>query len=67
MPEAAAPFVDNGDGTITDTSTGLMWDKCARGQSGLTCATGASLQYTWANALTEAATQSGVNYKTHAD
>lgn len=24
---AAGPFTDNGDGTITDASTGLMWEK----------------------------------------
>ena len=29
---AWAAFTDNGDGTITDTSTGLVWDKCSRGQ-----------------------------------
>ena len=27
IPPASARFVDNGDGTITDTKTGLMWEK----------------------------------------
>jgi len=26
------PFVDNGDGTVTDTSTGLMWQQATAGQ-----------------------------------
>ncbi len=29
---ADCPFVDNGDGTITDTRTSLMWMKCSLGQ-----------------------------------
>lgn len=28
-----AAFTDNGDGTVTDSVTGLMWDKCSRGQT----------------------------------
>lgn len=32
-PLADANFRDNGDGTVTDLSTGLTWDKCAWGQS----------------------------------
>ncbi len=31
LPDAS--FRDNGDGTVTDLSTGLTWDKCAWGQS----------------------------------
>jgi alpha-tubulin suppressor-like RCC1 family protein/fibronectin type 3 domain-containing protein len=33
-------FVDNNDGTVTHTKTGLMWKRCAEGQvwSGATCA-----------------------------
>ena len=40
-------FIDNGDGTITDTRTNLNWDKCSWGQtldSTLGCAGAASLQ-----------------------
>ncbi|MEZ7860956.1 MAG: DUF1566 domain-containing protein [Aeromonadaceae bacterium] len=29
---------DNGDGTVTDLKTGLMWKQCAEGQSGSGCA-----------------------------
>lgn len=32
LPTQAA-FIDNGDGTVTDTRTGLMWDQCAWGQT----------------------------------
>jgi hypothetical protein len=30
-------YLDNGDGTITDTKTQLMWKKCSEGQSGDNC------------------------------
>ncbi|TAG01787.1 MAG: DUF1566 domain-containing protein [Betaproteobacteria bacterium] len=63
----ATPFVDNGDGTVTDASTGLMWDQCARGRSGVGCATGAATLYPWANAFAEAGTQSANNYKGYSD
>ncbi|HZR81811.1 MAG TPA: DUF1566 domain-containing protein [Candidatus Binatia bacterium] len=40
-------YVDNGDGTITDTNTGLMWEKLSRDGS----IHDKELQYTWAQAL----------------
>ena len=33
----AARFIDNGDRTVTDTATGLMWAKCAICQRGEFC------------------------------
>ena len=30
--QAHSAFMDNGDGTVTDTVTGLMWDQCTAGQ-----------------------------------
>lgn len=49
---ALAAFTDNGDGTVTDTVTGLMWDKCSWGQSNTTdCSGGAASSHTWADAL----------------
>ena len=33
-------FVDNGNSTVTDRQTGLMWQQCTDGQSGAACATG---------------------------
>ena len=35
-PSVASRFVDNGDGTITDTSTGLMWSKATLSQACVT-------------------------------
>ena len=64
---AHAAYVDNGDGTVTDTVTGLMWDQCALGLSGAGCATGTVLVYSWASALNEAATQTNASYKGYTD
>ncbi len=33
QPVSAERFIDNGDGTITDVSTSLMWQKCTMGQT----------------------------------
>ncbi|WP_036095496.1 DUF1566 domain-containing protein [Leptospira weilii] len=49
---AAAPFVDNSDGTVTDIGNALIWQKCTNNLSGSTCGTGGTNQLTWANALT---------------
>jgi len=45
-------YTDNGDSTVTESVTGLVWAKCSAGLSGTSCATGAAARYTWANALT---------------
>ena len=66
-PAANAAFIDNGDGTVTDTVTGLMWDRCSQGQSGNACATGTATTMTWSAALTAAVTAINANYKGHAD
>lgn len=47
----ARSYTDNGDGTITDNSTGLVWQKCSDGLSGTTCTTGTIATATWTNAL----------------
>lgn len=65
--QAAAPYVDNGDSTVTDTSTGLMWDQCALGLSGTDCATGTARTYIWADAIAAAATQNTLNHKGYSD
>lgn len=44
-------YTDNNDGTVTDSSTGLMWQKCTFGQAGNDCSTGTALIYTWQAAL----------------
>src|SRR5665811_1677418 len=52
---AGKTYSDNGDGTVTDPTTGLIWMRCSMGQiwNGGTC-TGATSTYNWdqANALT---------------
>ena len=46
---------DNGDGTVTDLKTGLMWKQCAEGQFGSGCAEGTATEYAmWQNALLRA-------------
>lgn len=49
-------FMDNGDGTVTDNTTGLMWKQCAEGLSGAGCVTGSAATYTWQQALQEVQT-----------
>jgi len=44
-------FTDNGNETITDNNTNLMWQKCSRGLSGAGCATGTVVTNYWADAL----------------
>ena len=69
---AWAAFTDNGDGTITDTTTGLVWDKCSRGQvwdnttPPGTC-TGAASHHDWAAALAEARAANSASHRGHAD
>ena len=45
-------FIDNGNGTVTDTATHMMWMRCSIGQSwtGSTCA-GAATPMTWQAAM----------------
>ncbi len=54
-------FVDNGNGTVTHTKTGLMWKRCSEGQvwSGATC-TGTAAAYTWQGALQQAQASNNV-------
>jgi hypothetical protein len=39
-------FTSNGDGTVTDNNTGLMWQKCSAGQNATTCS-GIASTYNW--------------------
>ena len=45
-----AGFIPNGDGTVTDTQTQLMWMQCAEGQEGPQCE-GQVLLCTWDSAM----------------
>ena len=59
---AAKTYSDNGDGTVTDPTTGLIWMRCSMGQTwdGATC-TGMASSHTWdqASALTGTVTFAG--------
>jgi len=61
---AAKTYTDNGDGTVTDPTTGLQWMRCSMGQTwdgvNSTC-TGTASTYTFdqANALTGTVTFAG--------
>jgi hypothetical protein len=44
-------YIDHGNGTITDTKTGLMWKRCAEGLSGVNCENGETGKYTWDDAV----------------
>ena len=47
-------FLVHGDGTVTDTATGLMWAQCAEGLSGSACTDGGAANFTWEEALIRA-------------
>ncbi len=51
---ASAPdsrYQVNGNGTVTDLQTGLMWKQCAEGLSGTSCSTGTVKTFLWQQAL----------------
>ncbi|TGN00514.1 DUF1566 domain-containing protein [Leptospira yasudae] len=58
-------FKNNGDSTITDINTGLIWMQCTVGHSGSTCNTGIATSLTWSNALTacNSSTQGGRRWR----
>lgn len=58
----ASRFTDNGNGTVTDNGTGLMWAKCASGLSGASCGQGAGNSSWWGDALSFAAGASLAGY-----
>jgi hypothetical protein len=74
-----AAFTDNGDGTVTDDVTGLMWDQCSWGQtynagaaSGKCAGSGSSPDYNasiqnWSNALGVVVTANNQNWRGHND
>ncbi len=50
-PSSAASFTDNGDETVTDSTTSLVWQQCSAGLSGASCGTGTAETKTWQVAL----------------
>ena len=58
----AGRFLVHGNGTVTDTATGLMWAQCAEGLSGSACTDGAAAQFTWVDALSRARDSTHAGY-----
>lgn len=54
----------NGDGTVTDTKTSLMWKQCSEGQSGDSCS-GEAAKYKWNDAMSKFG--SGVSFAGRSD
>jgi len=51
---AVAPdsrYANHGNGTVTDTATGLMWKQCSEGLSGPDCGSGSPQNFVWQGAL----------------
>lgn len=62
---ASAPdsrFRDNGDGTVSDLWTGLMWKQCAEGLAGGDCRAGSALRISWQRALERADNATDAGY-----
>jgi len=60
-------YLDNGDGTVTDNETGLMWQKCTVGLSDASCSTGTASAFTWSGALAEVQSQNGITALGYSD
>ena len=62
-------YTDNGDGTVSDMVTGLMWRQCPEGLSttNAACDTGSAAVYTWQEALARAQTVNGTGFAGHND
>lgn len=55
-------YANNGDGTVTDKQTGLMWQQCSLGLSGTDCTSGTIATFTWQAALATANSNTGNGY-----
>ncbi len=66
-PAWAALTVNAADGTVTDTTTGLVWDQCTYGLTGAACAGGSAVPVDWPTALTRAKQANAANYKGFSD
>ncbi|MFA6939142.1 MAG: hypothetical protein WC229_02690, partial [Candidatus Paceibacterota bacterium] len=54
-PESPVDYKDNGNGTITDNYTKLMWAKCTQGNTGKDCKSGSPSTKEWSRAREECA------------
>ncbi|CAK0768072.1 Fimh-like protein [Gammaproteobacteria bacterium] len=61
-------FTDNGNGTVSDTQTGLMWKRCTEGMTwSVTTCIGDELTFTWQDALKQAVTVNETSYAGYTD
>ena len=60
----ALSYTDNGDGTMTDNNTGLMWKRCSEPDTQTSGCTGTHSTYTWQAAITQC---EGLAYATYSD
>jgi hypothetical protein len=49
----ARGYTDNGDGTVTDKATGLVWQKCSRGQNNDATCTGTATTSNWSAVVSD--------------
>ena len=54
-------YIINSDNTVTDTKTGLIWQRCLVGQTGKHCKQNTAGEFTWAEALIYAGENSSNN------
>jgi hypothetical protein len=68
-PLAQAAYTVNGDGTVTDTDTGLVWEQCAQGlySSVSLCDAGRATEVTWEAALALVTARNLDNHLGHND
>lgn len=64
---AHAAFTNNGDGTVTDSTTGLMWDRCAIGFTDKDCTVGSATARSWEAALAAVDTANADTHRGHSD
>ena len=55
-------YIVDGNDTVIDKNTGLMWQRCNLGQSGVDCATGSADVVTWKEAIDVAQADTGFSY-----
>jgi ketosteroid isomerase-like protein len=66
--EFIAEYVDNSDGTVTHTKTGLIWQRCSVGQTwGKNTCEGDAEEFTWDEAVKFATNNAGWRLPTNAE
>lgn len=69
-PLAQAALAVNADGTVSDSTTGLVWDRCVLGtrtSAATSCAANTNATYTWANALAQVSTRNTTSHLGYTD